>query len=82
MATLTFSCTLSRPRFTPPARFKVVAAGRQSGKTTLAVCACICAALADESWAGIPLTSEHEVAYIYPTFEQGKKIVWPSLRPR
>ena len=63
-----------------PARFKVVAAGRQSGKTTLAVCEIVCAALADASWAGVPLTTEHEVAYIYPTFEQGKKIVWPRLK--
>lgn len=62
------------------ARFKVAAAGRQSGKTTVAVCEVVCAALANTSWGGFPLTTEHEVAYIYPTFEQGKKIVWPRLK--
>lgn len=66
--------------FNHPARFKVVPAGRQSGKTHLAVAEIIIDALADESWAGVPLTSAHEVAYIYPTFEQGKKVVWPRLK--
>ena len=66
--------------FNHPARFKVVPAGRQSGKTHLAVAEIIIDALASESWAGVPLTSAHEVAYIYPTFEQGKKVVWPRLK--
>jgi hypothetical protein len=36
--------------------------------------------LADVSWGGVPLNETFEVAYIYPTFEQGKKIVWPRLK--
>lgn len=62
------------------ARFKVVAAGRQSGKTTYARLAGSLEVLATESWGGIELTTEHEVGYIYPTFEQGKKVVWPRLK--
>lgn len=62
------------------ARFKVVAAGRQSGKTTYARLAASLEVLATESWGGIGLTTEHEVGYIYPTFEQGKKVVWPRLK--
>lgn len=62
------------------ARFKVVAAGRQSGKTTYARLAASLEVLASESWGGIELSTEHEVGYIYPTFEQGKKVVWPRLK--
>ncbi len=63
-----------------PARFKVVAAGRQSGKTFYATASSIIDTLADTSWAGVPLTSAHEVAYVYPTFEQGKRVVWPRIK--
>lgn len=63
-----------------PARFKVVAAGRQSGKTYYATASSIIDALADTSWGGEPLTTAHEVAYIYPTFEQGKRVVWPRIK--
>ena len=63
-----------------PARFKVVAAGRQSGKTRYAVESSIIDTLADTSWGGVPLDTSHEVAYIYPTFEQGKKNVWPRMK--
>lgn len=66
--------------FNHPARFKAVAAGRQSGKTTLAGAECTINALADTSWGGVPLDSTFEVAYIYPTFEAGKKNVWPRLK--
>lgn len=66
--------------FNHPARFKVVPAGRQSGKTHLAVAEIIIDALANESWGGRPLDGSIEVAYIYPTFEQGKKVVWPRLK--
>ncbi len=62
------------------ARHRVVPAGRQSGKTHLAVLESIVATLAEESWGGMTLTDAHEVAYIYPTFEQGRKVVWPRLR--
>jgi len=66
--------------YNSPARFKVVPAGRQSGKTHLAVAMAITETLRDVSWGGVPLTTAHEVAYIYPTFEQGKKVVWPRLK--
>lgn len=62
------------------ARFKVVPAGRQSGKTYYAVVKAILATLADQSHSGIPLDTAIEVGYIYPTFEQGKKIVWPRMK--
>ena len=38
------------------------------------------ATLADMSWGGLPLDPGIETAYIYPTFEQGRKVVWPRLR--
>jgi hypothetical protein len=63
-----------------PARFKVCAAGRQSGKTFYATASSIIDTLAEESWGGVPLDTTHEVGYIYPTFEQGKKIVWPRMK--
>lgn len=62
------------------ARFRVIAAGRQSGKTHLAVADSMLATLADISWGGAPLDAGVETAYIYPTFEQGRKVVWPRLR--
>ena len=63
-----------------PARFKVCAAGRQSGKTYYATASSIVDTLADESWGGVPLDTAIEVGYIYPTFEQGKKLVWPRMK--
>lgn len=66
--------------FNHPARFKVVAAGRQSGKTTLAGTSITINTLATESWGGVELDSTFETAYIYPTFEAGKKNVWPRLK--
>lgn len=66
--------------YNSPARFKVVAAGRQSGKTTLAGTVLTVGSLATESWGGVPLDSTFETAYIYPTFEAGKKNVWPRLK--
>jgi len=63
-----------------PARFKVVAAGRQSGKTTLAGTTLVVDTLATESWGGVELDTSFETAYIYPTFEAGKKNVWPRLK--
>ena len=63
-----------------PARFKVCAAGRQSGKTFYATASSIVDTLADESWGGVPLDTAIEVGYIYPTFEQGKKLVWPRMK--
>jgi len=63
-----------------PARMKVVAAGRQSGKTTLAGALLTIGTLSDMSWGGVPLDSTFETAYIYPTFEAAKKNVWPRLK--
>lgn len=62
------------------ARHRVATAGRQSGKTHLAVLEAIIATLADSSWGGMPLDGSIECAYIYPTFEQGRKVVWPRLK--
>ncbi len=81
MAELNFNLhDKQREVFNHPARFKVVAAGRQSGKTTLASVELIVAALSSESWGGVKLDNTFEVAYIYPTFEAGKKNVWPRLK--
>ena len=66
--------------YNSPARFKVVAAGRQSGKTTLAGTVLTVGSLATSSWGGVPLDTTFETAYIYPTFEAGKKNVWPRLK--
>lgn len=61
------------------ARFKVVAAGRRFGKSHYAAVELIVHGLQDENWAGINVSSA-EVYYIAPTFEQGKKIMWPKLK--
>jgi hypothetical protein len=66
--------------YNSPARFKVVAAGRQSGKTTLAGTVLTVGSLASRSWGGVELDTTFETAYIYPTFESGKKNVWPRLK--
>ena len=81
MADLTFSLHDEQARIhASTARFKVCAAGRQSGKTFYATASSIIDTLADVSWGGVALDSSHEVGYIYPTFEQGKKIVWPRMK--
>lgn len=81
MAELSFTLHAKQQEvFNHPARFKVVAAGRQSGKSTLASIALIVEALSAESWGGVKLDNGFEVAYIYPTFEAGKKNIWPRLK--
>jgi hypothetical protein len=65
--------------FDHPARFKVVAAGRRFGKSYLACVMLILAALMEISASGKDLSNK-EVYYIAPTFEQGKKIMWPLLK--
>lgn len=65
--------------FDDPARFKVIAAGRRFGKSYLACVALIIAALQSEAADGYDLSNE-EVYYIAPTFDQGKKIMWPLLK--
>lgn len=66
--------------FHSDARFKVVAAGRRFGKSHLAAVTLLVAAMEDVNWAGFNLNEGHEVYYIAPTFEQGKKIMWPKLK--
>lgn len=54
--------------YTHPARFKVVAAGRRFGKSTLALTALAVAAL----------SSALDVTYVAPTFGQAKDIIWQA----
>lgn len=69
--------------FHDPTRFKVVAAGRRFGKSFLAA-----ATLFVEGAKKTKIRSDgvevdlslEEVYYIAPTFEQGKKIMWPLLK--
>lgn len=65
--------------FEDPARFKVVAAGRRFGKSHLAAVELIVHALQSQNKAGYDV-GDKEVYYIAPTFEQGKKIMWPKLK--
>lgn len=65
--------------FEDPSRFKVVAAGRRFGKSHLAAVELLIHGLQSDNWAGIDVTAA-EVYYIAPTFEQGKKIMWPKLK--
>ena len=70
--------------FYDPVRFKVVAAGRRFGKSYLAAIILFVEASKNEKvrasdGAKIDLLLE-EVYYIAPTFEQGKKIMWPLLK--
>lgn len=67
--------------YNSPARFKVVAAGRRFGKSHLAALTLGVEALRTASErSGVPLTTEHGVYYIAPTFDQAKRIMWPKLR--
>ena len=65
--------------FYDAARFKIVAAGRRFGKSYLACVMLILEALKETSESGKDLANK-EVYYIAPTFEQGKKIMWPLLK--
>lgn len=81
MAELTFNLHKKQSEiFNCPSRFIVVAAGRQSGKTTVAIAKSIEQALSDVSVSGVPVNETHEVGYLFPTFEHGKKIVWPRMK--
>lgn len=62
-----------------PARFKVVAAGRRFGKSHLAAAELLIAGLAT-TLNGYTLDETLEVYYVAPTFEQGKKAMWPKLK--
>jgi phage terminase large subunit-like protein len=65
-------------------RFKVCAAGRRFGKSHIAAILLGQAAMETERLMSDgtvkPLTAEHFVYYVAPTFEQGKRIMWPKLR--
>ncbi len=63
-----------------PSPNKVVVAGRGWGKTRYVAIDAVLKGLEDENWAGIPLTTEAEVMYMAPTFEQAKGIFWPILK--
>ena len=69
--------------FYDPHRFKVVAAGRRFGKSYLAAVTLFVEAAKTEKvrkdGTVIDLVME-EVYYVAPTFDQGKKILWPLLK--
>lgn len=62
------------------ARFKIVAAGRRFGKSHLAAAVLAIAGFEDVNYRGYPITQEHPVYYVAPTFEQARRIIWPKLR--
>jgi phage terminase large subunit-like protein len=66
--------------FNSPARFKVCAAGRRLGKTTLAAIMCITEGLKTENAYGDPLGSDAEVVYFGVDREQAKRNVWNILK--
>lgn len=66
-----------------PARFKIVAAGRRFGKSYLACVTLLLEALKPSKIGSSGIEYDlglKEVYYIAPTFEQGKKILWPLLK--
>lgn len=69
--------------FQDPHRFKVVAAGRRFGKSYLAAVTLFVEASRTTKvrtdGVEVDLALE-EVYYVAPTFEQGKKILWPLLK--
>jgi hypothetical protein len=69
--------------FRDEARFKVVAAGRRFGKSYLAAITLFVEAAKNTTVRSdgveVDLALE-EVYYVAPTFEQGKKILWPLLK--
>lgn len=69
--------------FFDEARYKVVAAGRRFGKSFLAAVTLFVEAARTEKTRSDGVTidlSLEEVYYVAPTFEQGKKILWPLLK--
>jgi len=69
--------------FDDPTRFKVVSAGRRCGKSYLAAVKLFVEAAMNSKVRSdgveVDLAME-EVYYVAPTFEQGKKIMWPLLK--
>jgi predicted phage terminase large subunit-like protein len=71
------------PIFNSTARFKAVAAGRRFGKSYLACYMMLAEGLKNSHVASSGREydlSLKEVYYIAPTFEQGKKIMWPLIK--
>jgi phage terminase large subunit-like protein len=69
--------------FEDPSRFKCVAAGRRFGKSYLAAIMLFVEAAKNTKVRtdGVEIDlSLEEVYYVAPTFEQGKKILWPLLK--
>ncbi|MDJ0764842.1 MAG: terminase family protein [Myxococcota bacterium] len=65
------------------ARFKVVAAGRRWGKSYMAAVTLFVEAARNYKVRSDGVTIDlalEEVYYVAPTFEQGKKILWPLLK--
>jgi len=68
--------------FNDPSRFKVIAAGRRFGKSYLAAITLFveAARITKVRSDGVEVDlSLEEVYYVAPTFDQGKKILWPLL---
>lgn len=65
--------------YNSPARFRVCAAGRRFGKSHEACIELAQNALKTENEYGYPLTIEHGVYYVAPTFDQAKRIMWSKL---
>jgi Terminase large subunit, T4likevirus-type, N-terminal len=61
------------------ARFRVCAAGRRFGKSYLAANLLAIEALREVNEAGYTLNHSHGVYYVAPTFDQAKRIMWPTL---
>lgn len=57
--------------YNDPSRFKIVVAGRRWGKSRLALYTLFIEALRSKN---------HDVYYIAPTFEQGKRIMWRAMK--
>lgn len=69
--------------FYDPTRFKVVAAGRRFGKSYLACVTLFVEGSKTEKVRSDGVTVSlalEEIYYVAPTFEQGKKILWPLLK--
>jgi hypothetical protein len=69
--------------FEDNSRFKVVAAGRRFGKSYLAALTLFVEAAKDYktmSTGEVKSLALEEVYYVAPTYEQGKKILWPLLQ--
>lgn len=70
--------------YNSPKRFKVCAAGRRFGKSHFAALMLGIEALKSEhvtkDGKRYPLTIEHGVYYVAPTFDQAKRIMWPKLQ--